>query len=95
MACNRNHRYLDRLADLPDGQGGGQRHKCAGCAYDLGYSDGFNNAGRRQINWDDIEESQAGYGRHKDADEAYIMGFSDGAMDRRKGEQNYNPEFLG
>ncbi len=85
MACNKEHRYNERLLDLPEGQGGAQRHKCCGCAYDLGYEDGYNNTGRSEVAWEDIEESQAGTGRHKDAEEAYLIGYSDGARDRRTG----------
>lgn len=77
------HRNNVRLSDLPDNQGGAQRHKCCGCTYELGFQDGLNNAGRRQINWDEIEESQAGYSRHKDAAEAYLLGFADGSQQRR------------
>ena len=54
----------------------------------MGYSDGYNQLGRRTIDWDNVEESQAGTGRHKDAGEAYLMGFSDGSQDLRLGNSS-------
>ncbi len=83
MTCTLTHRYEERLSDLPPSQGGDQRHKCCGCAYDLGKIHG--RAGTRlTINWDSINESQAGTGRHKDAEEAYVLGYADGAKEIRE-----------
>lgn len=85
--CKRTHRYNERLSDLPDNQGGDQRHKCPGCTYEMGLHDGENNRGMRQIDWEQVDESQAGTGRHKDAENAYIVGYADGSQKRRTPNQ--------
>lgn len=85
MICNREHRYSDRLEDLPFSQAGEWRHKCTGCTYEMGYSHGYSGNDMQEINWDQIDESQAGTARHKDAHDAYIVGFADGRRDRRLG----------
>lgn len=36
MACNVQHELPAEFARLPESQAGKGRHKCAGCAYDLG-----------------------------------------------------------
>ena len=42
MACNKNHDSTDNIVkDLPTGQEGVGRHKCASCAYEIGYEHGF------------------------------------------------------
>ena len=74
LICQSEHRYLPSLEDLPDSQGGIGRHKCAGCAFQQGYDDGFE--GRvREPNSDRWLDSQAGMARHKDVWAAYDLGF--------------------
>lgn len=83
MICNKDHRYNERLSDLPDNQGGEGRHKCCGCAYDQGFQHGVAGTGRN-IDWDTINDSQAGTGRHKSVEDAYTLGYADGARQRRR-----------
>ena len=81
MLCQENHRYNPVLESLPDDQSGSGRHKCAGCAYELGIKDGLNQAPLKN-NFDDLSESQAGTGRHKDVHEAYLAGYREGSNKR-------------
>lgn len=45
---------------LPNDQGGHGRHKCAGCAYEKGFQDGFNRRESMELNLDSLPNSQAG-----------------------------------
>ena len=81
MICNENHRYNPSLEDLPDDQSGSGRHKCAGCAYELGIKDGLNQNPIKD-NFDKLPESQAGTGRHKDVKKAYLLGYKEGTAKR-------------
>lgn len=81
MICYKNHRYNPSLEDLPDDQSGSGRHKCAGCAYELGIKDGLNQNPIKN-NFDALPESQAGTGRHKDVQQAYLAGYKEGASKR-------------
>ena len=81
-ACQNDHRYHPSLEDLPDAQAGLGRHKCAGCAFEQGYDDGFEGRGR-QPNPDIWLDSLAGTGRHKDVWAAYDMGRHLGLTRRR------------
>ena len=81
MICYENHRYNPSLRDLPDDQSGSGRHKCAGCAYELGIKDGLNQNPIKN-NFDALPESQAGTGRHKDVQQAYLAGYKEGASKR-------------
>lgn len=77
MLCLKDHRYIPELSNLPDAQSGAGRHKCPGCAYELGYQDGLNhNIKALDINL--LDDSQAGTGRHKDVYAAYALGYQDG-----------------
>lgn len=83
MICTKKHRYLEDYKNLPESQDNksGDRHTCAGCAYEEGLSDGLN--GRpRQVDLSHLPESQAGTVRHKGAKEAYDEGYAEGQ--RRK-----------
>lgn len=42
MICKKEHRYLNEYNSLPEAQDNqhGDRHICAGCAYDEGYNEG-------------------------------------------------------
>ncbi|MDG2958961.1 hypothetical protein [Exercitatus varius] len=82
--CNKNHRYADILNNIPYSQSHDNgRHKCAGCAYELGLQDGLNNI-HRDIEQLDLPYSQAGTARHKSAVEAYQLGWSKGQKDYQK-----------
>lgn len=58
--CQNSHRNDDRFTDLPIDQGGSGRHKCAGCAYELGFQDGTLRKEKIHIDLDSIPFSQAG-----------------------------------
>lgn len=77
--CNKEHRYADYFDKLPQAQGDEGRHKCAGCAYELGFEAGLNN---HNSNYGGIIQtlrySQAGTVRHKDTEAAYGLGYTDG-----------------
>jgi len=78
MICTDPHRYDSDFDVLPESQANSEgRHKCAGCAYDQGYSDGL---ARVEPNFDaeDLPYSQAGVVRHKSPHAAYNMGYADG-----------------
>jgi len=78
MICNKEHRYLPQLEDLPEAQAGAGRHVCAGCAYEQGYDDALGgNASNMRVA--QLDESQAGTGRHKDVQAAYNLGYQNGA----------------
>ena len=79
--CQSEHRYRPSLEGLPDSQGGDGRHKCAGCAYEQGYDDGFEGRGR-QPNLEQWSDSQAGTGRHRDVWAAYDLGYGLGETRR-------------
>lgn len=78
MTCSKNHRHSDIFNDLPHDQGGVGRHKCAGCAYDMGFNDGLERKEHLHIDLDILPESQAGTVRHKSPHAAYAKGYYDG-----------------
>lgn len=87
MACSKNHSNLqDIMALLPVDQGGWGRHKCAACAYQQGYEDGFKHL--EYIDFPAIlqglEESQAQAQRHKSPHAAYALGYAKGIEDSYK-----------
>ncbi|ORF44546.1 hypothetical protein [Gilliamella apicola] len=75
--CKKLHRYGILFKSLPEYQGTFSRHKCAGCAYELGYFHAIN--GKPKATNDSvlskIPYSQAGHVRHKDAFTAYKEGY--------------------
>ena len=79
MICNRQHRYLKDYEHLPDSQDNrnGDRHICAGCAYEEGLRDGMEGRARKE-DLSHLPESQAGTVRHKGAKEAYDEGYDEG-----------------
>ena len=85
MACKINHQNLKAIMNqLPTDQGGAGRHKCAGCAYEAGYSAGYNLDGSISIDsvLVSLNESQAGAQRHKSPHAAYALGYYDGVCNR-------------
>jgi hypothetical protein len=87
MACNKNHSSVQTIMNsLPTDQGGKGRHKCAACAYELGYNAGINLD--EQINLgnllNSLDESQAQAQRHKSPHAAYAKGYLDGVIDSYK-----------
>lgn len=84
MICDKDHSNLaDKMLVLDDGQRSVERHKCAGCAYEMGYDCGFNNRPLGDIDQllAGLPDSQASVQRHKDAREALKLGFTDGQAD--------------
>jgi len=57
MLCKDGHRNEKKLAKLPIDQGGNGRHKCAGCAYDVGLQDGLQRKERIYIDLDSLPQS--------------------------------------
>ena len=81
MACLKDHSKIQEIMDtLPIDQGGVGRHKCAACAYELGYTNGRNKV--MVLNIDNVlqslDDSQAGAQRHKSAHAAYVLGYYNG-----------------
>lgn len=77
--CTKSHRYLPDFSLLPDSQDNqsGDRHICAGCAYEEGLKDGLNHCTPKS-DLSHLPYSQAGTVRHKGAMEAYQMGYAEG-----------------
>ncbi|QLQ96350.1 hypothetical protein H0910_11985 [Providencia alcalifaciens] len=87
--CQKSHRYNNLFAALPEDQSHPFRHKCAGCAYELGYDAGFQNGDPSASDAiDSILESQAGQVRHRSPKVAYYQGYTDGLNEYYK----QNPE---
>lgn len=81
MACKKEHSKIQKIMDtLPVDQGGVGRHKCAACAYELGYTNGRNKVMVLDIDkvLQLLEDSQAGAQRHKSAHAAYVLGYYNG-----------------
>jgi hypothetical protein len=78
MVCQLNHRYETDFSNLPDDQGGEGRHKCAGCAYELGLEAGRRLDVNFTLDLNTLNESQAGTVRHKSHHAAFAKGYMDG-----------------
>ena len=76
--CDKDHRYWTTFESLPHDQGGAGRHRCAGCAYERGYTDGLARREKLDINLDALPESQAGSVRHRSPHAGYARGYYDG-----------------
>lgn len=68
------------MAKLPIDQGGKGRHKCAACAYELGFIAGCQLQEKIDLDYvlNSLEESQAQEQRHKSPHAAYAQGYIDG-----------------
>ena len=81
MKCTKSHRYAELFKQLEDSQAEEGRHKCAGCAYEIGFMDGLNNKDYRYGEIvSELPESQAGTVRHKDTQQAYDIGYEEGKI---------------
>ncbi len=81
MPCQKDHSNIASILNgLSEGQYKAGRHKCAGCAYELGYQDGLKRKENVNIEkcMQDLDDSQAGPQRHKSAQEAYALGYKNG-----------------
>lgn len=78
--CKKPHRHDPMFDSLQENQGQYGRHKCSGCAYDLGKWHAMIGAPKASDDsvLTDTPESQASHVRHKDAFEAYLMGYDYG-----------------
>lgn len=85
MLCTKEHRYDALFTDLSIDQGGFGRHKCSGCAYEKGFSEGRMQKENFLMNLDALPESQAGTVRHKSPHEAFALGYLHGV------QQSYKP----
>ena len=82
--CKKDHRHWEMFEELPKVQGGFARHKCAGCAYELGYNAGLKGREIMGFNIEAIPDSQAGTVRHRSPHAAYAKGYYDGVCDSAK-----------
>ena len=80
MSCKLSHRYDEKFRVLPDDQGGDGRHRCCGCAFDRGYSDGLQRKEQLDIDLDSLPVSQAGTVRHRSPHAAYAIGYFEGIV---------------
>lgn len=81
MACSKDHSAIQQIMNtLPTDQGGKGRHKCAACAYELGFEAGYNLDEKINLGalLESLEESQAKAQRHKSPHAAYSQGYLDG-----------------
>jgi len=77
--CQDSHRYDSMFKALPEDQSYPFRHKCAGCAYELGFKAGVNNQEPNVSQaMNSILKSQAAEVRHRSPRIAYYQGFTDG-----------------
>ncbi len=84
MACRKEHLETDKIIkDLAIDQGGVGRHKCASCAYEIGYKHGFKREENIRLSdtLDNIEESQKGDRRHRSPHAAYALGYFNGVQE--------------
>ncbi|MFV8951634.1 hypothetical protein [Serratia fonticola] len=81
--CQKEHRYDPYFSRLPEDQGDFERHKCAGCAYELGYEAGLRKDTQLNIEAavNSIVKSQAGEVRHKSPAVAFAQGYTDGLFE--------------
>lgn len=81
MACEKDHFVIQIImASLPMEQGDKGRHKCAACAYDLGFNAGYKLDEQIDLSnlLNSLEESLAQEQRHKSPHAAYAKGYLDG-----------------
>lgn len=76
--CKNEHRHDPYFEELPHDQGGHGRHRCAGCAYDLGYESGYRRDEDFSMDLEALPESQAGTVRHRSPHAAFAQGYLDG-----------------
>jgi hypothetical protein len=76
--CEDDHRYWKSFNSLPVDQSGIGRHKCAGCAYELGFAAGVKRENSFDLDFSRLLESQAGAVRHKSPHAAFAQGYLDG-----------------
>jgi hypothetical protein len=83
MACTETHSKTDDIVkELPIDQGKVGRHKCASCAYEIGFEHGLKREEHINLNsvLNSIKESQKGDRRHRSPHSAYSLGYFNGVM---------------
>ena len=80
MFCHQSHRFSAKFRSLPQSQGGRGRHVCAGCAYDVGFTDGLNFREQMSLDLHALPKSQAGNVRHRCPFAAYALGYLEGVL---------------
>lgn len=90
MICDKKHRYVSLFTNLSTDQGGYGRHKCAGCAYEAGFSQGYMRNESFLMNLDMLPDSQAGEVRHKSPHEAFALGYLYGVQQSYKNYPSNN-----
>lgn len=79
--CQKRHRYdVPEFEQLPADQGGDGRHRCAGCAFDLGVEHGRKREPSIAVDFDSLPDSQAGSVRHRSPHAAYALGYLKGVF---------------
>ncbi len=87
MACKKIHVDTDTLVKpLPIDQGKVGRHKCASCAYEIGFEHGLKREEHINLNsvLNAIEDSQKGDRRHRSPHAAYSLGYYNGVIESYK-----------
>ena len=85
--CTKDHSDIQHIMkELPVSQKGLERHKCAACAYELGYKHGLSRKKVLDIETvlEGLDFSQAKQQRHKSAHAGYMKGYYDGLNDSYK-----------
>lgn len=83
--CKKDHSKTDELIKkVSINQGGSGRHKCASCAYEIGFNDGKNGLEKQDINKvnETLPYSQKAKRRHRSTEEAYNLGYLNGKKER-------------
>ena len=76
MICKETHRYDRKFEGIPEDQSDPGRHRCAGCAYDLGVKS-IREGGPASLDLEVLPFSQADAVRHKSPQAAFEMGRRD------------------
>lgn len=76
--CNHKHRFDKRFTDLPSYQGSSERHRCSGCAFELGFTEGLKRQTLLNVDFNQLPYSQAGEVRHKSVHTAFALGYCEG-----------------
>lgn len=87
MTCKKTHTKTDKLVvNLPIDQGKVGRHKCASCAYEIGFEHGLEREEHINLNsvLNSIDESQKGERRHRSPHSAYSLGYFNGVIESYK-----------
>lgn len=85
--CNKDHSAIQSImAELPIDQGGKGRHKCAACAYEIGFQMGRKMEENIDLSsiFSGLDNSQAANQRHRSPHAAFAKGYEDGVTEYYK-----------